>query len=156
MQPGFDNARALWEQERAAERSYPTTIPPCPSWCELPPSHQYDGYWPNSIQGVEHTRFHQRSAGAVNLSECEHNKISGGVERHGVTISFEEQCVEDVSAEQARRLAANLLAAADLLDRITTESAAQARVCPRTAPHVPHDWPSMVAGEAWRCPGVTL
>lgn len=36
----------------------------------------------------------------------------------------------------------------------TTATATTPRICPRSSPHAPHDWPSMVADEDWHCPGV--
>lgn len=145
-----DAARVLWEQEQKAQASYPQTIPPCPSWCELPAGHPYDSYMPDGSGGVVHTRCHEREVGAVTVLTFE-NHDGGQVEVDEVGIDYlERRGLEGVSAEQARTVGSDLIAAADLLDRI----AAQTRTCLRSLPHEAHDWPSMVAGEDWHCPGV--
>lgn len=126
-------------------------IPPCPSWCELPAGDEYDSYdtSPNDDGSVTHSRFHERQIGSVDVTAIEHNR-AGYVEVTGLSIECPETRREDVSAEQDRMIAADLIAAADLRDTIKSAT----RTCPKSAQHAPHTWPSMVAGGDWNCPGI--
>jgi hypothetical protein len=147
--PTLGNWRALWERERAIEDHAPTVIPPCPSWCILDSGHEYtstDGYGDDVSFERQHIAFEGETVASVDATE--HNK--SGV------ITFDEPSIylsqrdDGYSAEHVRAVAAEMLAAADVLDRIK----AATRPCLGSTGHEPHDWPSMVAGEDWHCPGV--
>jgi hypothetical protein len=146
--PRRDMARKLWEQEREAERTYPAEIPPCPGWCRLNAGHPYDS---TEWDYVTHCRFHSSvpddTAFDARVEATERNK--DGVVEVGTPV-LAVYAEGERTAEDARRIAAELLAAADLLDRINGAT----RSCPRSAAHEPHSWASMVPGQHWSCPGV--
>lgn len=111
-----DGARRLWEQEQTAQRTYPGTIPPCPSWCELPAGHAYESYSPDGSGGVIHDRMHRATLGAVHVLSNERSEAGQvEVDYPDITVSSSE---EGMTAERAREVASDLLLAADLLDSL--------------------------------------
>jgi hypothetical protein len=145
----LDNWRGMWERQRSIEEQAPTVIPPCPSWCILDAGHDYtstDGYGDDVSFERQHVAFEGEVA---SVDATEHNR--GGtvtLDEPGVYLSMRDDARP---VEQVRAIAAELLEAADVLDRLKGAT----RPCPRSTAHEPHDWPSMVAGEDWHCPGVT-
>lgn len=113
-----EHLRQLWTMERKAEESYPQVIPPCPSWCALGAGHQYDSYAADGAgQPYVHTRFHEAYIGRATVGTLESNK-AGRVTVGPASVMMTDR-IEDITAEQAREVASDLLLAADLLDSIT-------------------------------------
>jgi hypothetical protein len=115
--PTLDNWRALWERERAIEAHAPTVIPPCPSWCILGAGHDYpstDGHGDDVTFERQHVAFEGTVA---DVSATEHN--GGGtvtIDEPGVYLSLRD---DERPVEEVRAIAAELLEAADVLDRLT-------------------------------------
>jgi hypothetical protein len=91
-----------------------TAFPACPPWCSLPAGHPYD----LDIAGVEISRAHMAfdDDSDVNVVAVETVSVAGAV-----TVSDPEimLCARgNVDADQARRVAAQLSAAADKLQEI--------------------------------------
>lgn len=127
--PMHDNALRMWEMEREAERTYPTVVPACPDWCEEPGGHEYDSYLRGDEGGVEHYRTHVRtigtagvlsSAGTINrvVVMSTETYTDGAVSIDPPEVDVPDYRGETLPAADARTLAADLLAAADLLDRL--------------------------------------
>jgi hypothetical protein len=113
----MDQVREMYDNERKAEETIPSLVPPCPSWCRKGDGHPYDS---TEWDFVTHVRYHSSvpedvSCGA-RVEAIERNK-GGAVAVAAPTIGVYVE--EDQTAEQARAYAAGLLAAADVLDRIT-------------------------------------
>lgn len=114
--PRRGEARARWEAERTAVETYPDVIPPCPSWCALPAGHGYDSY---DTDGRTHYRFHTAPEGGPGpLVESMESYNDGAVTLTDPKVDVMQK-TEALTAEEARSNAAQLLAAADLLDSIT-------------------------------------
>jgi hypothetical protein len=114
--PTLDNWRAMWERERSIEDHAPTVIPPCPSWCSLDAGHDYDstdGYGDD----VDFQRQHVAFDGSVaDVGATEHNRAGTvTVDEPGVYLSLRD---DERPVEQVRAIAAELLEAADVLDRL--------------------------------------
>ncbi len=112
----LDMARQMYDGERLTEASAPTVIPPCPSWCRNSAGHPYDS---TEWDYVTHVRYHSSvpdgwSAGA-RVEATESNK--GGVVEVATPI-IGLYVEEKQTAQEARQYAAELLAAADVLDRL--------------------------------------
>lgn len=107
----LDVARALWTQERAADASRPSTVPPCPPWCALPDGHPYDSY-SGPADDVTHTRLHHRPVGMADVHAAEHH-TAGVVELTATEITCGKS--ETLSAAEALILAADLQRAVDVL-----------------------------------------
>jgi hypothetical protein len=144
----LDQIREMYDQEQTARDSLPSVIPPCPSWCRKGDGHPYEA---TDWDFVTHLRFHSSVPDEVEcgarVEATERNK-GGAVEVAAPTIGVYVE--EDQTAEQARAYAAELLAAADVLDEI----AGAVRSCPRSTVHGPHAWASLVPGQDWSCPGL--
>lgn len=94
--------------------------------------------------------LHMRTLGKIDLGSREYAVVDVQRGADDETILYVD-AQGALTSEQARRYAAELLNAADMLDGINEHT----RACPRSAQHGPHGWPSMVEGEPWHCPGVT-
>jgi hypothetical protein len=109
--------REMYENERTAAESLPAVIPPCPSWCRKGDGHPYDS---TEWDFVTHVRFHSSVPDDVRcgarVEAIERNK-GGTIEVAAPTIGVYVE--ENQTAGEARAYAAELLAAADVLDRIT-------------------------------------
>jgi hypothetical protein len=125
----------------------------CPSWCaddhadpealfhESPPLQ----FW------VRHGETRTPEAAHVALKSW--NDADAAVdEPPAVVVDIPTDCWGEswLTPAQARLLAEHLLSAARRLERAT----GAVRSCPRSTPHEPHTWASMVPGEDWSCPGV--
>ncbi len=117
--------RLLREQEALADASRPSSPPPCPPWCALPAGHAYDSYDPryrdHEVASVVHFRQHvstaDPAAAYVEQSESYHE---GKVSLEPPAVFYDGRMSErGADAGEARRVAAALLAAADLLEQIT-------------------------------------
>lgn len=105
----------IYEQELFTAEHAPKVIPPCPSWCSEPTGHDYtctDG----SGADLAFERFHCSPVGAVLMVDALERNHYGTVTLGAPSVHLDER--PDVDAAGARALAADLLAAADLLDRI--------------------------------------
>jgi hypothetical protein len=147
--PNLDDWREVYAHQVIVEQNAPA-VPPCPSWCTSPDGHDYDCVDGGEVADLTYFRNHvvmQRPHLLVDATEHNRNGV--------VTMDAASICVasnrDDLDAEQARAFAAELLEAADLLDRVNGAT----RTCPRSTAHEPHSWASMVPGEDWSCPGVT-
>lgn len=119
--PNLDGYRVMWERALYVETSVPKVIPPCPSWCQSPDGHEYD-----STDGYDETLTYIRSHMAMErphlwVDAWEHN-CAGVVTMQAPSICTPDQ--GDLDSSQARAYAAELLEAADLLDRITATTTA--------------------------------
>lgn len=113
----LDKVRKMYDEERLAEASAPTVIPSCPSWCRLPAGHPYDS---TEWDFVTHLRYHASVPDGISfgarVEATERNK--GGVVEVATPI-IGVYVEENQTAEEARRYAAELLVAADLLDAVS-------------------------------------
>lgn len=127
MRLSFDELRDLddspaWQQaidhDEHMARRRPTVTPPCPAWCRLETGHPYEGV---DLDNVTFVRFHEsRREGTTAVSQEEWNR-SGDVTLEPPTVSILDSVHEECTAARARELAAELLSAADLLDRVGQE-----------------------------------
>lgn len=112
----LDGWRKVYEHELYAEAHAPAVIPACPSWCVDPDGHDYDSTDGAGEQLTFH-RFHHAPVGPLlSVDALEHNH-DGTVTMDAPSVHLDER--PEVGASGARALAADLLAAADLLDSIT-------------------------------------
>ncbi len=115
--PNLDGWRALWQHELQIEQHRPTVIPPCPSWCVLPAGHDYPSV---DVSGDELTfeRDHLAFEGKVgDVQATEHNR-AGRVTVDVPVIYLDVRSDLACPAYVARALAAELLEAADVLERL--------------------------------------
>lgn len=88
---------------------------PCPAWCELEPGHRWDSY--DSETGREE-RGHGRQLGKhTSLAQTEYEDATPS-DPAGLSILVDQ--VELFTAAEARQLAAELLNAAEELERVET------------------------------------
>ncbi len=122
--------RLLREQEALADASRPSSPPPCPPWCARARGHAYDSYDPHyrdhQVVSVVHFRQHvstaDPAAAYVEQTETSHE---GKVSLEPPAVFYDGAMSErGADAVEARRVAAALLAAADLLDTLTTMASA--------------------------------
>ncbi len=114
--PNLDGWRALWQREQQAERHRPTSIPPCPYWCQLPAGHDYteiDDFDDDLTFERRHVAFEGKVA---DVYATEHNHF-GTVTLDGPAIYLNVR-TEDYPADLVRAVAAKLVEAADLLERL--------------------------------------
>lgn len=118
--------RVYFEQEQTMERLWPTVIPPCPSWCIDEPGHDFDS-WDLDQDEPGFTRFHTASRDSqVDVTALETFKVGGASVISDAGLYVEKQ--DDLNTpEAARAFAAQVLAAADVLERIM--GATDAPVC---------------------------
>lgn len=99
----------------------PATTSTCPWWCTEPASHrQWNRLLERRDDGMTESRFHGRGLDDhVSLVQVEYRGDDEGAATLGdvavYVIDFED---EHMSSARAREHAANVLAAADLLDRV--------------------------------------
>lgn len=118
--PNLGGWRRIWETDQLVAAHAPTVIPPCPAGCTQPAGHDYpstDGWADDLTFQRQHVAF----AGAVaDVSATEHN--------HYGTVTLDEPEVflsmrdDAQSVEKVRALAAELLEAAEVLDRIAASA----------------------------------
>ncbi len=122
--------RKLAEQEARADASRPSSPPPCPPWCALPAGHAYDSYDPryrdHEVVSVVHFRQHVSTAdpAAAYVEQTESSHDGKVTLEPPVVIYDGEMSEHGADAAEARRVAAALLAAADLLDTLTATAGA--------------------------------
>lgn len=121
----LDHFREEYRTTRLAQQHHPLRddMPPCPPWCRYERGHRYETVMDIDVEGGTLTleRFHESAStgegdasGFVSVEEfLRGRKVSYGPHR----IVFGGD-LENMSAAEARERAANLLALADLLDRI--------------------------------------
>ncbi len=115
--PNLDGWRRVWQNELEVESSAPTVMPPCPAWCTLPAGHPYDSYDVGSDLPMTHMRGHVGfTAEHVQVDATERNQ--NGMVTVDVPTAF-VNVEDDLDAAAVRAFAADLLRAADELDRIT-------------------------------------
>ncbi len=114
--PNLKGWRKLWQRETQAEQHKPTVIPPCPSWCRLPEGHGYtelDGFDEDLTFERRHVAFEGKVA---DVYATEHN--------HFGAVTLDEPAIylnvrnEDYEVDIVRAVAAELVEAADLLERL--------------------------------------
>jgi hypothetical protein len=115
--PTLDNWRAVWERERSIEDRAPTVIPPCPSWCILDAGHDYtstDGFDDDLTFERQHVAFEGTVA---DVSATEHNRAGTvTLDEPGIYLSLRD---DERPVDEVRSIAAELLEAVDVLERIT-------------------------------------
>lgn len=103
--------------EQRVEATLPVTIPSCPSWCELPAGHEYDGWVPNG-DAIQHSRTHMKTFGAASIQAVEYS-TDGQVTVDEPTIYLDLPDMSgDLDVQHARDLLARLSEATDELDRV--------------------------------------
>jgi hypothetical protein len=115
--PNLDEWRALWEHELQVEANAPTVIPPCPSWCIRTAGHDYDSTdgWDDELT---FERDHLAFKGEVaDVQATEHNRC-GVVTLDAPIIYLSLDRDGERTAEQTRTVAAELVEAADVLERL--------------------------------------
>ena len=114
--PNLDAWQVLYERESIVEAAAPKTIPPCPSWCHMPAGHDYestDGFTPGKIVFIRnHVAEHETPSTQISALE-ENLNDAVTVRPAGTFVTVSE---DDYDAPGLRQLAAELLAAADVLD----------------------------------------
>ncbi len=94
----------------------PTVDRPCPPWCELPAGHGWDSY---ETETGRELRGHGRGLGAhTGLGVTEYADEPGITGTPSLHVYVEE--VKDWASADVRALAAELLNAADELDKVTS------------------------------------
>jgi len=115
--PNLDGWRRVWQNELQVEADAPTVIPACPGWCTLPAGHEYTSYDGVADGPMTHLREHTGfTAERVQVDATERN--TGGAVTVDVPTAF-VNVEDDLDAAAVRAFAADLLRAADELDRIT-------------------------------------
>jgi len=115
--PNLDGWRRVWQNEVQVEAGAPTVMPPCPDWCTLPAGHPYDSYDVGGDLPLTHLREHAGfTAEHVQVDATERNQ-DGRVTVDAPTAFVNVE--DDLDAAAVRAFAADLLRAADELDRIT-------------------------------------
>jgi hypothetical protein len=114
--PNLEGWRVLWQRDQQAEQQKPTTIPPCPAWCRLPEGHDYsevDGFRDELTFERQHVAFEGKAA---DVQATEHNR-SGEVTVDALEIYLDLRD-DSYPPSVVRALAAELVEAADLLERL--------------------------------------
>lgn len=105
--------RNMRERDAHLARIKPTVIPPCPTWCSLPAGHDYESV----DEGEGFCRNHSTETGAQFAFVTQLETNTAGV------LTFEDASVfvdeGNLDAAQAGAFVVELVAAADLLDRLT-------------------------------------
>jgi hypothetical protein len=98
----------------------PSVIPPCPSWCAWQ-GHDYDST-DTVIEGepVTYIRSHSSRRNEAQASVTQLEKNRAGLLIFGMEEVFVSPNSEDMDADAARSLAADVLEAADLLEDLRT------------------------------------
>ena len=106
----------------ATETTTPTTLPPCPEWCDLDEGHEYDKtYKPDDpIQRLHQVMF-DNDVTWIWIASEEHRLPDGTVELSRPALEVSD--VNDLdgvqlTAAEARSLGTAILLAADRLDEI--------------------------------------
>jgi hypothetical protein len=107
----------VWKHELHVEQNAPTTIPPCPSWWGLPEGHDYTGT-DGAGEDLIFARLHSAFEGKiVDVSAEDHNHFGE------VTVGPLELFIDvarDYSADDVRAMAAELVEAVNVHERITS------------------------------------
>ena len=115
--PNLEGWRRVWQNELQVEATVPAVTPPCPAWCTLPAGHPYDSYDVGSDLPMTHLRGHVGfTAEHVQVDATERSQDGA------VTVDVPTAFVnveDDLDPKAVRAFAADLLRAADELDRIT-------------------------------------
>lgn len=116
--PTLDNHRALWKLERRVEDEQPTVIPSCPSWCTLAAGHGYPSYDGGlDSESIVYQRQHVAFEGEhVTVDATEHNTSGFMHLEPAAGYLYGEK--DELTAEQFRAVSAELLKAAEVLERI--------------------------------------
>ena len=115
--PNLEGWKKVWRNELEVEASTPAVVPPCPSWCTLAAGHGYTSYDVGADLPMTHIRHHIGLASEhVQVAETERN-TDGAVTVDAPTAFVNIE--DDLDAAAVRAFAADLLAAAEELDRIT-------------------------------------
>ncbi len=114
--PNLDGWRVLWRRELDIATQAPAVIPPCPPWCVRDAGHDYD-----STDGfgddLSFERRHVAFEGTVaDVSATEHNRAGAvTLDEPGIYLSLRD---DERPVDEVRAIAAELLEAADVLDRL--------------------------------------
>lgn len=123
------DVREMFDREHLGARTHPEPgeMPPCPSWCTFPAGHGYESVDDLDLAAglVTLMRFHttEHNSSDAYLSQEEELR-DGKVTLHDVMIcvsSGDLGGVEEVTAAEARRRAAEMLAAVERLEHIGAE-----------------------------------
>ncbi|HEX3823448.1 MAG TPA: hypothetical protein VHV79_03155 [Mycobacteriales bacterium] len=107
-----------WADETLSLQQAMFPPPACPAWCGLPNGHSYDRVEHDGEMTRHHNSAPEAFAAVWDVEQNRHGEIGGEV--FGIEISAE--CIKsesELTSDQARALASELVAAADLLDEIT-------------------------------------
>lgn len=107
------------DRESEVEAAAPKVVPACPSWCTLPTGHDYPSV-SDDESGVTFSREHvAASFGHVDVYASENN--TGGTVTLAEPVAWvhTDTSEGDLDAGQLRQLAAEVLNAAEVLDRLT-------------------------------------
>lgn len=109
--------RALRERDARIAANAPKVIPPCPAWCRFADVYPGANHGYDSVSDDETTyfRFHVTGNHGYYIAQDEQNR--GGVVTFG-PLHISGESAEELSGEDVRRMAAELIAAADRLDDI--------------------------------------
>ena len=122
--------REMFDRESLGARTHPAPgeMPPCPSWCSWPAGHGYESTDDLDLAAglVTLMRFHttEHNGSDVAYLSQEETLRGGKVTLHDVMVcvrSGDLAGVEEVTAAEARRRAAEMLAVVELLERIQAQ-----------------------------------
>ena len=96
----------------------PVVDRPCPPWCEFPAGHGWDDHSISVVgdDGRAHRGTIEDSDLSVGLATSESSLHGGPSTFTPVVIEIDGRVCEEVTATQARQLAAALLKAAEIID----------------------------------------
>jgi hypothetical protein len=115
--PNLDGWRKVWERELQVEQNAPTVIPPCPDWCALPGGHGYDSTdgWDDDLTFERrHVAFEGKVADVSATERSHFGEVTVGPLEVFIDVQGRDYAVDVV-----RALAAELVEAADVLERLT-------------------------------------
>ncbi len=116
--PNLDGWRRVWQRDLQVEQQKPAVIPPCPEWCRLQEGHDYteaDGWGADLTFERHHVAFQGKVA---DVQATEHNR-SGEVTIDAPVIYLDLRD-DEYPVDVVRALAAELVEAADVLERLTS------------------------------------
>jgi hypothetical protein len=115
--PNVDGWHKVWQRDQQAEQQKPTTIPPCPVWCRLAEGHDYsevDGFGEDLTFERQHVAFQGKVA---DVQATEHNRA--GEVTVDAPVIFLDVRGDAYPVDVVRAMAAELVEAADVLERLT-------------------------------------
>ena len=109
--------QAAVARQELLDNHRPAVTPSCPSWCKYDPGHEYDSVDFDDVTFIRDHVSHPEGS-STSIAQEERNQHGVITLLPPVIALYSEYDSEDIDAAGARRRAAELLNAADLLDQI--------------------------------------